>query len=279
MSEVEATRQKKAEASTEASTEASATETTAESERPQAEHAKRSQFGVLTRRYLACTLGDPLTVLVLVAQAPFIGFLCTLVWGDAGRETPSLYFVMALSSIWFGCINACREIVKERAILERERFFGLSLPAYVGSKFAVLAGIGLAQVFTMQMAIEWSMSLRGPFLVQTLAMWGASICGMGLGLLVSALSKTQERAVGVIPLLILPQILFSEVALRREWFPDTMDTIENFMPAYWAFDIFQELAKTEPAYGTVLGSFFVLFLYAGILGTLATAALIPRRET
>lgn len=238
-----------------------------------------SQLGVLTRRYLSCTLGDPLTVLFLIAQAPFIGWLCTLVWADAGRETPSLYFVMALSSIWFGCINACREVVKERAILERERFFGLSLPAYVGSKFAVLAGIGLVQVFTMQLAIEWAMSLRGPFLVQTLAMWGASMAGVGLGLLVSAISKTQERAVGAIPLLILPQILFSEVALRREWFGDTMDLIENFMPAYWAFDIFQELAKTEPAWGTVLGSFFVLFLYAALLGGLATAALIPRRET
>lgn len=276
MSEREATRSRPAsKAASERSTTAEPPRSVQDAEAPR----QTSQLGVLTRRYLACTLGDPLTLLLLVLQAPFIGWLCTLVWADAGRETPSLYFVMALSSIWFGCINACREIVKERAILERERFFGLSLPAYIGSKFAVLAGIGLAQVFLMQLAIEWAMSLRGPFLVQTLAMWGASICGMGLGLLVSALSKTQERAVGAIPLLILPQILFSEVALRREWFGETMDLIENFMPAYWAFDIFQELAKVEPAYGTVLGSFFVLFAYAAILGGLACLALIPRRET
>ena len=62
-------------------------------------------------------------------------------WGSVEEDTPSLYFVMCLSALWFGCINACREIVKERAIIERERFFGLNIIAYVGSKVWVLAGI------------------------------------------------------------------------------------------------------------------------------------------
>ncbi len=111
---------------------------------------RRYQLKILTERYLMIQLGDLGTVALLVGQAPLIGWLCTLVWGSIGEPTKSLYFVLCLASIWFGCINACREIVKERNILERERFFGLSLAAYVGSKMAVLAGLGLLQVFLLQ---------------------------------------------------------------------------------------------------------------------------------
>ncbi|MFT5683895.1 MAG: hypothetical protein ACI8RZ_004827, partial [Myxococcota bacterium] len=93
------------------------------------------QTRVLIDRYRACMLGDLPTLILLIAQAPFIGWLCTLVWGSVETDTPSLYFVLSLSAVWFGCINACREIVKERAIVERERLLGLSLPAYVVSRY------------------------------------------------------------------------------------------------------------------------------------------------
>lgn len=238
----------------------------------------RRQWRVLTRRYLSCTLGDPLTVLVLVLQAPFIGWLCTLVWGGADKETASLYFVMALSSVWFGCINACREVVKERAVLERERFFGLSLPAYVGSKLVVLSGLALVQVLLMQLAIEWQMALKGAYLIQTLAMWGSAICGTALGLVISAVARTQERAVGVIPLLILPQLLFSEMAVPEAWFTDLVSLVEKLMPVHWGFEVFQQLADTETEWGVVLGSLLALAAYSTVLAALAAAALIPRRE-
>lgn len=237
------------------------------------------QGRVLAARYRATLIGDWPTVLLLVAQAPLIGWFCTVVWGSVERDTPSLYFVMSLSAVWFGCINACREIVKERPILERERFFGLSLGAYVRSKLSVLAWLGLVQVVLMQAAIEWKLSLRGPYLVETLAMWGASLAGTALGLLVSAFARTQERAVGVIPLLILPQILFSEFAIPRKSFGDAVEIIEMLMPVKWAYKVFTECAAKEPSWGAVVGSLLVLVLFTVALGLGARVALIPRQET
>jgi ABC-type multidrug transport system permease subunit len=239
----------------------------------------RAQARVLSARYLACTLGDWRTVLLLLAQAPFIGWLCTVVWGGIETDTPSLYYVLCLSSVWFGCVNACREVVKERAVLERERFFGLSLPAYVMSKVVVLAALGLAQVVALQVAVEWKLSLQGNFLLQTLALWGASLCGTGLGLLVSAWAKTQERAVGAIPLLILPQILFSEFSIPMEHFGKLAEWIERFMPVRWAYRVFTELAADETAWWDVFVAFGVLGFQASLLASLAVLALIPRRET
>ncbi len=239
----------------------------------------RQQARVLTARYWACTLGDLRTVLLLVAQAPFIGWLCTVVWGSIETDTPSLYFVLCLSAVWFGCINACREVVKERAVLERERFFGLSLAAYVWSKVQVLAVIGLVQVVLLLVAVEWHLALKGNFIVQALGLWGASLCGTGLGLLVSAGAKTQERAVGAIPLLILPQILFSEFAIPADQFGTVVVWVERFMPVKWAYEVFTQLAADEPAWGSLVLAFVLLGVQALVLGSLAVAALLPRRET
>lgn len=238
----------------------------------------RQQTAILASRYWACQLGDWPVVGLLLAQAGFIGWLCTLVWGSLERDTPSLWFVMSLSSVWFGCITSCREIVKERAILERERLFGLSLAAYVGSRFQVMAWLCLAQVGLFQLAIEWKLALHGPYLVETLGLWLGAMCGVGLGLVVSALARSQSQAVGAIPVLILPQILFSEFAISRDRFADVVVWVERLMPARWTYRVFTEAAALEPSWAWVLASLCILTVYAAALGGLTLLVLLPRRE-
>ncbi len=139
--------------------------------------APRRQSHILAARYRDCMLGDKGGLLLVLAQAPFIGWLCAVVWGSIEQDTPALYFVLCLSAVWFGCINACREIVKERAILERERLFGLRPGAYVVSKVWVLAALGAVQVVLLQGAVEWHLQLRGPMPLELLALFGASLAG------------------------------------------------------------------------------------------------------
>ncbi len=240
--------------------------------------SRRAQWRVLTARYAACTAGDVGTIALLLLQAPLIGWLCTLVWGSIERDTASLYFVMCLAAVWFGAINACREIIKERAIVERERLFGLSLPGYVLSKALVLAVLGLAQVLLLQLAVEWRIGVRGPFLLHTAAMFGASLCGTGLGLLVSALAARQERAVGAVPLLILPQILFSEFTLPEGSFEGAVEVIQHGMPVFWAYEVFAEAAAAEPRWGWAALALGILALYAAALMAATGVALLRRRE-
>ncbi|MFH1808925.1 MAG: ABC transporter permease [Pseudomonadota bacterium] len=218
----------------------------------------RRQASILGDRYIDLMLGDLTTLLLLIAQAPVIGALCVLVWGGIERDTDSLYFVLALTSVWFGCINACREIVKERSILERERLFGLSTAAYVMSKAQVLFVIDLIQVALLLGVVESRIGLRGNLLWQALALAGCAAAGTGLGLLVSALSRRQEFAVAAVPLLILPQILFSEFALPRENFSTAVEWIERFMPVKWGYRVFTEAVKSEVGYGWIALSLGVL---------------------
>jgi ABC transport system ATP-binding/permease protein len=238
----------------------------------------RRQSHVLAARYRDCLLGDRGGLFLILAQAPFIGWLCAVVWGSIERDTPALYFVLCLAAVWFGCINACREIVKERAILERERLFGLRPGAYVVSKVWVLAALGAVQVVLLQGTVEWHLQLRGPMPLELLALFGASVAGTGLGLLVSGLATTQERAVFAVPLLLLPQILFSELAIPSNLYSDVVATLEKVMPVHWAFRVFEESAALEPRWYMVALSLVVLTAMCMALVGAATVALLPQRE-
>lgn len=236
------------------------------------------QTAVLARRYFAVLRGDLPTLALTIGQAPVIGGLCNLVWRSVEKDTPSLYFVLSLAAVWLGCISACREIVKERPILERERSFGLSVRSYLGSKLLVLAGVGLVQVVLLQVAVEVSLSVRGPYLLQTLALFGAQLGGVALGLLISAISHNADRAVGAVPLLLIPQILFSDFAVPSEYYTDFVEAGEKLMPVHWAYEIFSQSAATEPDWWTVLGALLVQGMMVAVLSLGAALALVPRRD-
>lgn len=239
---------------------------------------RRRRARILTARYRDVLLADLGTLALLIGQAPFIGWLCSVVWGSVETDTPSLYFVMSLAAVWLGCIAACREVVKEREIIERERLFGVGGPEIVFSKVAVLAGLVLAQVVLLQGAVEWHLALRGPLLVQTAALWLAGMCGVGLGLVVSSIARSQERAVGAVPLLLLPQILFSEFAIPRRAFGTVVDTVEEIMPVRWCYRVFSDLAAAEPSWLGAGAGLAVMALMATLLAVAAAAILNVRRE-
>ena len=240
--------------------------------------ASRSQSRVLAARYRDCLFGDFGGLFLLLVQAPLIGWLCAVVWSSIERDTPGLYFVLCLAAVWFGCINACREIVKERAILERERLFGLRTTDYVLSKLWVLAAVGAVQVVLLQGTVEWHLQLRGPMPLELIALFGASVAGTGLGLLVSAAATTQERAVFVVPLLLLPQILFSEFAIPGDLYSDVVAAVEKAMPVHWAYRVFEESATLEPRWHVAGLSLLALLVMASTCVVAAMVALIPRRE-
>ena len=88
---------------------------------------------ILTARYVELKLADLGGSLILIAQAPLIGYLIRLAF-DGEKETLRLQFVLAMVAVWFGTFNACREVVKERLIFLRERRTGVPVRAYLLSK-------------------------------------------------------------------------------------------------------------------------------------------------
>jgi energy-coupling factor transporter ATP-binding protein EcfA2 len=100
---------------------------------------------LLTARYASIWRGDWMSLLAMASQALVVAVLLGLLFGnlnevkdnplDYAQRTVNLMFLLAVSSFWFGCNNAAKEIVKERTIYTRERDFNLLVSSYYASKF------------------------------------------------------------------------------------------------------------------------------------------------
>ena len=195
------------------------------------------QWGTLTRRYFEVLTRDKFNLLILFGQAPIIAFLTYLVVGsDAPRDFP--YFVLALVAIWFGTSVASREIIRERAVYTRERMVNLRLLPYVGSKLFVLALIVSLQCIFLYGSLKFLhyigvMSVPGWAIPQVAIVLITAMVGIALGLFVSAVVKTSEMATSMVPLILIPQILFSGLVGVPQ---NTARVISTVIPATWAFD-------------------------------------------
>jgi ABC transport system ATP-binding/permease protein len=203
------------------------------------------QWATLTRRYIEVISRDKFNLLILFGQAPIIAFLTYFVVGaKSPRDFP--YFMLALVSIWFGTSVAAREIIRERAVYTRERMVNLHLFPYVASKLFVLSLIVGFQCVLLFATLKFfhyislvggsptsQGFLPGWSIPQLLVMIITGIVGIAIGLLVSAMVKTSEMATSLVPLILIPQILFAGlVGVPQGW----SKVVGTLMPATWSFD-------------------------------------------
>jgi len=204
------------------------------------------QWGTLTRRYMEVLSRDKFNLLILFVQAPIIAFLTYLVVGDdLPRDFP--YFVLGLVALWFGTSVASREIIRERPVYTRERMVNLGLMPYVGSKIFVLSLIVAVQCLMLFGSIKMMhylglMSVPGWMLPQLAIVAITAMVGIALGLFVSAIVKTSEMATSLVPLILIPQILFSGLVGVPQGASKAIGTL---MPATWAFDGLKQFSTLD----------------------------------
>ena len=223
------------------------------------------QLGILAERYLELVLADSGNTILLLLQAPIIAGCIVVVWGDNDQVTSSLYFVLTLSAIWFGTINASREIVKEKAIFEREARVGLDPTAYVLSKVSVLALLGFIQCLCLVFVVDRWVALPGTTFLHFLVLFAASMAGAGLGLAISAVVSTPDRATAAVPILLLPQILFSEMVMDHSHSSALVKALEDLTITAWTYQGLTEVAASEPDLFKMLQGMFTPLLMAGLL--------------
>jgi len=179
------------------------------------------QFWILSRRYLELVWRDRKTAALLLLIAPFLGVMDFLIWkrdmfdpvAGKAEQAITMLFLVGLITILVGTITSVREIVKEDAIYRRERMVCLQVLPYVGSKVAVgllfavysaviLFGFKLAAVDFSHLATADIARLFVPFLLGTFS-------GLMWGLVVSALAPSEDRAMLLVILVLVPQFVFS----------------------------------------------------------------------
>ncbi len=206
------------------------------------------QFLTLSRRYWEVLFRDKLNLFILLVQAPIIAVLVYFVMG-ANQPRDFAYFVLSLVAVWFGTSISAREIIRERAVYNRERMVNLGLIPYLASKLFILGIIVGFQCLMLFVPLKFLdltglMPMPGELLgiPQFWAMLLTASVGIALGLLISALVKTSEMATSLVPLILIPQILFSGLV----GVPTGINKAAGLlMPATWSFDTMKRFSTLD----------------------------------
>jgi ABC-type multidrug transport system ATPase subunit len=203
------------------------------------------QTRVLTARYARLMARDRRNLLLLVGQAPVlalagIGLFHSGLFelpGGSPAEATQLLFLMVLVVIWLGSIDGAREIVKERAVFDRESAVGVRLSAYVASKLAVLCGL-----VTVQVLLYAGLLLAFRPLDADLGAWASvsalftatGFAAVGMGLLISAAAGSEDQSMSLVPLAVIPQLLFAGTIVAVERMAEPAQTLSNAIFSQWS---------------------------------------------
>jgi ABC-type multidrug transport system ATPase subunit len=179
-----------------------------------------SQAGILMRRYLDLILADRRNLMILLLQAPLIASVIGLVFNPSvplPEQTAmenQISFMLVLSAIWFGCLNSARELVKELPIYLRERSVNLTIGPYLVSKLLPLAALCLLQCVLLLSIVSGMVVLSGNFVEHAWALFLAGMAATAMGLAVSAFVDSNDKAITMVPILLIPQVVLSDAIVR-----------------------------------------------------------------
>ncbi|MGA3370345.1 MAG: FHA domain-containing protein [Terracidiphilus sp.] len=209
----------------------------------------RREFGLgqwlaLVKRNLIVRLQDRAQTAILLGQAPLFAVLVALVnyplradhFDEISQKLPIVHFLMVVAAIWFGCNNAARDIVGEWTIYKRERMVTLQLFPYVFSKLAVLLALCIFQCGSMLLIVYFTCGLHSNFGWDFLVLLLSSMIGAGLGLAISAVSKTNESAIAMLPVVLLPIIALGGGMRPIYLMPKAGQVISTVIPSRWSFE-------------------------------------------
>lgn len=202
----------------------------------------KHQLPLLAQRYSEVFLADKGALRGLLLQCLVVAVVLFLVFGNVGEEANTfrrtmqscnVLFVLSVSSFWFGCNNTVKEIVKERNIYTKELRANLDPASFYLSKFLLQFVVVTLQVLVLLLLVKWWCGLPGEMISQgrILVMGGAA--GISVGLCLSTATSTEEAALALVPLVLIPQIILSDVFVELEGISRALGAV--FASNYWIY--------------------------------------------
>ncbi len=210
------------------------------------ENKKKSfikQLIILIKRYVKLISNDFQQLLILFAQAPIVAVLLAMVTTDdlykSYDDTKAILFSLGCASIWLGLLNSVQEICKEKVILQKEHMADLKLSAYLLSKFIVQGFLAFIQSLLL-VSIFQKIAGSSEYSILINSFWDIQIiCFLSIlssatmGLFISSFVKNANIAMTIIPLVLVPHLLFSGMLFKLE---GISDFISNFVLCRWTVE-------------------------------------------
>ncbi len=197
-------------------------------------HDEWVRFTTILKRAFVSKLRNRTNVYTTIFEAPvlaaLIGFVLRYAENseynfESAFHIPTYLFLALVVAMFLGLTNSCDDIIRDRAILERERNLNIHLPYYVLSKFFALSLFAIVQSVLFLLIGDAILEIRGMFWPYLWFMAITSIAGVAGGLLISSLVNDAKTAANIVPLVLIPQIILGGALIKYEEMNRNLDFI------------------------------------------------------
>ena len=220
------------------------------------------QLGIFLYRNIKTKITNVQYLTITLLVAPLLAVICALLTRFAPPEGYSVmnnknlvsYFFMAvIVATFIGMSGSAEEIIKDRALLKRERFLNLSYGSYIWSKIIYMAGVSLVQTLLFILIGNSIMGLYGLFGTWWLILFVTTFLAGLTGLLLSQCLNSVVAIYITIPLLLIPQILLCGLVVSfTDLTPNSttgnVPLIGDVIPSRWSYEALAVTSFTDNAY-------------------------------
>ena len=220
------------------------------------------QFAIFLRRNFRTKITNIQYLCITLLEAPVLAVICSLLTRFAppegytvmnNKNMVSYFFMAVIVATFIGMSGSAEEIIKDRALLKREKFLSLSYASYIWSKIVYMAGVSLIQTFLFIAIGNWIMGIQGLFGVWWLILFVTALLSNLVGLLLSQCLSSVVAIYISIPLLLIPQILlcglvvnFSDLTPKST--TGNVPVIGDIIPSRWSYEALAVTSFTDNAY-------------------------------
>ena len=188
-------------------------------------HDEWTQFRTLLRRAFTSKLRNRANVIITLGVAPVLALLIAtlLRYSDSGKydfasayHIPTFLFLTLIVAMFLGLTNSADDIIRDRAVLQRERNLDVRLSYYVVSKTVTLGVFALIQCVLFVLIGNYILQIRGMFWVYLAVVFITAMAGISLGLVISSLVADPKTAANIVPLVLIPQIIMGGALIKYE---------------------------------------------------------------
>src|SRR5205814_5500301 len=184
-----------------------------------------TQFRTVLQRAFTSKLRNRANVIITVRVARILALLIATIlrYSDSGKydcasayHIPTFLFLSLIVAMFLGLTNSADDIIRDRAVLQRERNLDVRLPYYVVSKTLTLGVFALIQSVLFVLIGNYALEIRGMFWIDLGIMLMTAMGGVSLGLLISSLVADPKTAANIVPLVLIPQIIMGGAMIKYE---------------------------------------------------------------
>ena len=185
------------------------------------------QFHKLLRRAFLSKLRNVASLFVTLLAPPVLGAIVgwALYFTDdvdrpyvfaSAFHVPTYIFIALLVALFLALMNSVEDIIRDRAVLQRERNLDVGIGYYVTAKFFTLCVFSALQCALFVIVGNSILEVRGMFWEYFLWTFLTAVSGISLGLLVSALVPNSKTGAMLVPLILIPQLIFGGALIKYE---------------------------------------------------------------